>query len=142
MAYVAIDEADGVQWEQIAVRSRGETSAEVCCIPFFAYDVALGDLIELEAIHGHGIVNRVLTSVTKRSTFDVYRTQFLESVDADTAKQELREATERADGLYEVWGESMWAIAVPTQHRHQFADLLDEATRKGLLEYEIGSRGT
>jgi hypothetical protein len=34
------------EWEQIWCRQIAENQFEVCCIPFFLYDLALGDVVE------------------------------------------------------------------------------------------------
>jgi len=39
----------GVETEQLWARRISQTEFEVCCIPFFAYDIALGDIVETTA---------------------------------------------------------------------------------------------
>jgi hypothetical protein len=37
--------------EQLWARQVGDRRFEICCIPFFVYDMALGDVVETDANH-------------------------------------------------------------------------------------------
>jgi hypothetical protein len=37
---------EGLVWEQLWARELGENIFEICCIPFFSYGLALGDIVE------------------------------------------------------------------------------------------------
>jgi hypothetical protein len=57
------------EWEQLWVKQLSERRFEVCCIPFFAYDLALGDEVEADEDH-------VLRRVVKRSGHSTFRVWF------------------------------------------------------------------
>ena len=48
------------EWEQIWANEIRENVFEICCIPFFAYDLALGDVVSTIAKKGRSyVINRV-----------------------------------------------------------------------------------
>jgi hypothetical protein len=42
------DKNERAEWEQLWVKKLGERRFLICCIPFFAYDLALGDEVETD----------------------------------------------------------------------------------------------
>lgn len=64
-----VDPADtNVTTEQLWARKVDDCHFELCCIPFFAYDLALGDVVEVDADY---MVRRVSTA-SGRYVFRVY----------------------------------------------------------------------
>ncbi|MGA9596656.1 MAG: DUF4265 domain-containing protein [Acidimicrobiia bacterium] len=48
------------EYEQLWARQIDELSFEVCCIPFFAYDLALGDHVETDSGDRRYVIARVI----------------------------------------------------------------------------------
>ena len=47
IAFVSIElDEPGERWEQLWARQIANNLFEICCIPFFAYDLALGDQVD------------------------------------------------------------------------------------------------
>jgi hypothetical protein len=67
MLRVALDDLGGENFEQLWTKQLGEDLFEVCCIPFFAYDLALGDVVRASAAEGQ------VLSVERRSGNGVLR---------------------------------------------------------------------
>src|SRR5262245_20420281 len=60
------------QQEQLWVRQVAPNEFEVCCIPFFLYNISLGDYVKTAPLGEPYIVHEV----TKRSPWLVYRVWF------------------------------------------------------------------
>ncbi len=68
---------DKREWEQLWARKSADTRFEICCIPFFVYDLALGDEVETDGDH-------VLRRVVKPSGHFTFRVWFGSSTDPAT----------------------------------------------------------
>lgn len=69
MLRAALDDlGDGDNFEQLWTKRVGEDLFEICCIPFFVYDLALGDVVQASADSGY-----VVRSVARRSGNGVVR---------------------------------------------------------------------
>ena len=67
---------EGVYWEQFWSRQIDEFKFEICCIPIYVYNLALGDIVETDNEY---IVSRVV----ERSGYFTIRIWFFE-IDAET----------------------------------------------------------
>lgn len=64
--------ADLLQWEQLWARKLDGSTFELCCIPFFTYGFALGDVVETKPFESRTyVVERVIRHSGHR-TFRVY----------------------------------------------------------------------
>ncbi|MFJ2889560.1 DUF4265 domain-containing protein [Streptomyces sp. NPDC087305] len=93
--------------EEILLRKSEEVDGyEVCCIPFYAYGLALGDLVSM---NDSDVVDRVIGRSGRR----VLRVLFTEPRPAMDSRSALREAADSAGLLCEWNGDGMVAIDVP-----------------------------
>ena len=123
-------------WEQLWARQIGENRFEVCCIPFFAYDLNLADEVETTNVEKKYVVNTVL----KESGRFTFRAWF----SPKAAREELiAELTGLGYLLEERWqGSRLIAIDAADKEKAQgLADLLHDKQRQGLLNYETGRTG-
>ncbi len=89
-----LDITDLVEWEQIWARQISERLFEICCIPFFAYQLALGDQVETKSANGRKyVINRIVSA----SGHTTYRIWFLDIGEWDFVVHEIR----RMGGLVE-----------------------------------------
>ena len=120
----------GVTTEQLWAR-REDDRYEICCIPFFVYDLALGDTVEVDADH-------LVTDVVARSGRFVFRVHFGE---ADQPRDEVMERLEGLGALAEWSSHSLVAVdARGESHAQEVADFLQEQEDAGHLMYETGKR--
>ena len=117
--------------EQLWARRINGYRFEICCIPFFVYDVALGDVVETD---GDYIVRRV---VVPSGRF-VFRVWFGDSrVPADEIVAELQ----ALGSLVESSSRNLLAVdAVDEAHARSVADLLHDREQQNRLAYETGRR--
>lgn len=119
--------------EQLWVRQLEPTQFEVCCIPFFLYDVALGDVVETTPCGGDEFR---LKSVTRPSGRYVFRAYF--------AGQRHRYAPNVADALRQAGALIEWssprlaAIDIEGGRAQAIADRLHAFAEAGRLVYEAG----
>lgn len=115
--------------EQLWGRQVAEDLYELCCIPFFALDLAMGDVVEVDAHHR-------ITRVVRPSGRYVFRVHLGTSAHAlaDTI-----DALEEAGGLLEWSGMSMIAVdARDATHASEVESFLAERRDAGHLTYEVG----
>jgi hypothetical protein len=70
--------SDSAQWEQLWARRINEATFEIFCIPFFVYDLALGDVVSTES---SGDNEHVVDSVLQPSGRFVFRVWFENATD-------------------------------------------------------------
>ncbi len=122
--------------EQLWARRIDAKSFELCCIPFFVYDLALGDVVETEA---KGDRKYLIDRVIERSGRSVFRVWFGESHGNQSS---VVSAVVQMGALIE--RSSIHLIAVDASDQEvalQIADYLTTAQDKGDLMYEIGRMG-
>jgi hypothetical protein len=126
------------RYEQLWCRQVTVDTFEVCCIPFFLYDLALGDIIETSPVSGR---RYVMSRVVARSGRYVFRARF-DASQLGNRDEVLAELTEL--GAWTEWSShSMVAVdARDAAHAQAIADHLWEQERLGLLVYETGRTRT
>lgn len=130
-------EAEGLprRFEQLWVRQLGERRFELCCIPFFIYDLALGDEVETTP---QGDQEYILARVVKPSGGYTFRAWFGDSSHA-TARDDVIEALRDLGSEFEWHSEDLLAIDAADDVRAQdVADFLQEREQLGHLTYETG----
>jgi hypothetical protein len=121
--------AEAGRAEQLWARKLGDTRFEICCIPFFLKDVALGDVVETDA-------NYDLERVVERSGRYVFRVWFGES---SYPRQEVAAELTRLGALLEWSSTNLLAIdAVDKRHAQVIADYLDAQERADRLLFDTG----
>ena len=93
---------DTKRWEQIPARRQGLDQFEVCCIPFRAYELALGDVVTVDP------ATLVIRSVARDGGRSTHRVWF---DTADAHDRDRVERTARASGAaVEWWAGTLLAI--------------------------------
>lgn len=120
------------RFEQLWGRQLGTTCFEICCIPFFVYDLALGDEVETDS-EGY-----VIKRVVKRSGGSTFRAWFGDSNDPG-ARDEVIEWLRESGSEFEWYSENLLAINGADDRRAQeVACFLNEREQLGRLTYETG----
>jgi hypothetical protein len=115
--------------EQLWARQLGDERFEICCIPFFVYDLALGDVVETDANHD-------IVRVIEPSGRFVFRVWFGE---AFHPRQEIADALAELGALLEWSSPNLLGVdAADEAHAQVIADYLAEQHRAGRLMYETG----
>jgi hypothetical protein len=124
-------------FEQLWVRQVADDRFELCCIPFFLYDVALGDEVVTEPRGGR---QYMLARVARPSGRYVFRAWFGDSR-VEGAREELVAALEAGGWLFEWSSANLLAIDSDEARAQALADLLAEREASGALVYETGRSG-
>ncbi|MGI3786462.1 MAG: DUF4265 domain-containing protein [Janthinobacterium lividum] len=118
-------------FEQLWTRQVGDNEFEICCIPFFLYDIALGDIVSSRT-DGSGLVERVV----RHSGRYVFRAILN---DLEAPFDDVIAWIAQRGGLIEWSSRSMIAIdAVDEVAAQQLADYLADLEAQGRLVYETG----
>jgi Domain of unknown function (DUF4265) len=117
------------EWEQLWGQKTAPQRFILCCIPFFACDIALGDEVETDA-------DFVLQRVVQRSGQMTFRV-WLVAQNSITREELIREI-EAMTPLVEWSSENLLALSVPEAQAQQLANSLHAWEQKGVLQYETG----
>jgi len=118
------------RFEQLWARKLDGRNFEICCVPFFAYDIALGDIVETD---NEFTVRRVVD----KSGHKVIRVAVVNEGAAQKLHPILHEWVESTRLLYEWHGAGYLAIDVP-EERAQSIDirLLSDLAKRGEVYFE------
>ena len=122
------------RYEQLWARKVEEGRFEICCIPFFAYDLALGDEV-LTRREGErlNVVDRVASS-SGRFTFRVWFGNSSSAMVRDEVVEHLRSGV-----LFERYSRNLLAVDVENPELAQaVADFLHMKQEQQQLIYETG----
>jgi hypothetical protein len=119
-----------IEKEQLWARQISTNKFEICCIPFFIYDLSLGDEVETDK-------NSVIQRIIKESGQHTFR------VWAKDTPNEVRLAIlnylSDNNYLYEWYSENLFGIsAMDKSSAKSLSNYLEEQERNGYLVYEIG----
>lgn len=121
------------RFEQLWTKRVGESQFEICCIPYFLYDLALGDTVETAPQGGR---QHVLSRVLSRSGRYVFRAFF--------ERPQYRYRDETVEGLQGLGAQIEWsspsllAVDVEGALAQRVADYLQAQEDAGRLMYETG----
>lgn len=123
------------RWEQVWTKQRSDDLYEVCCIPFFLYDLALGDVLKVVTRDGAAIVE----GVAEKSGHHTFRAWFGGAFLPVARDQLLVELLTLPDCLFEWHGQNLLAIdAADDAAANIVAQRLEAAQSRGQLQYETG----
>lgn len=121
------------RYEQLFARQVADDRYEICCIPFFLFDVALGDEVTTAPTSDR---KYVVEKVVQPSGRYVFRVWFGESFQP---RDEIADELKALGSLIEWSSPNLLAVdAVDHEHAQQVADFLAERERTGQLIYETG----
>jgi hypothetical protein len=121
------------RFEQLWVRQRADNQFEVCCIPFFIYDVALGDIVLTSSTES---LRYVVESVAAPSGRYVFRVWFGQSFHP---RDEIASELTALGSLIEWSSRNLLAVdAADGEHAQFIADFLMDRQKAGHLIYETG----
>ena len=118
-------------YEQLWCRRITDTNYEVCSIPFFLYDVSLGDVVLVRTS------DLTMCQVLQPSGRFVFRVWF-EAAD-HSVHDAVAETLKQEGALLEWWSPRLLAVDASDQnHAQRIADYLVDQERVGRLAYETG----
>ena len=119
--------------EQLWAKQVGQDTFEICCIPFFIYDIALGDVVQTAAV---GSRRYMVQRVVRPSGRFVFRVWFGESFQP---RDEIARELEALGALLEWSSSNLVAIDAATEELASLvAAWLLEREQQGHLMYETG----
>jgi hypothetical protein len=121
--------------EQLWVRQITENRFEICCIPFFVYDLALGDEVETSQ---EGDMQYVVQSVISRSGHYTFRIWLGDSLAPDICGHIAAELTRLGSTIEWYSNLLLAADAVTASQAEIVANFLWNEEQKGRLIYETG----
>jgi hypothetical protein len=119
--------------EQLFARQVEENLFEVCCIPFFVYDLALGDVVATSPEPDHAHLVSELVEPSGRYVFRVWFS------DPSNPRDEVANELTASGSLLEWSSRNLMAVDASDRGSAQaIADLLAQRERAGHLRYETG----
>ena len=117
------------EWEQLWAERVSPTQFRLCCIPFFAKDIALGDEVEVDS----NFVVRAVVRPSGNYTFRVWLGGQPESV-----RVKVHESLKASGADMEWSSNNLLALSIASDQAQQLADCLAEHEAAGQLQYETG----
>lgn len=129
------DPDTGKRLEQLWARDVGDNRFEICCIPFFAYDLALGDIVSCAPAGARQYVNQNVVEQSGHYTFRVW----FGRPSAPALKLEVVQELAALQARLEWASENLLAVdAADWEHAQPVADRLQARQDAGDLVYEAG----
>jgi hypothetical protein len=126
-----------LEWEQLWTRQISDNRFVLCCIPFFIYDLALGDEVETHALDSHSYV---VKRVVKPSGHWTLRLWFGDA-EPDGIGETLAHLTALPGCLYEAYSRNYIGVDAATfEIAKQVVPILAGLQQSGRLKYETGWR--
>jgi hypothetical protein len=131
----ALDSSQAVTWEGLLARRLTGDRARICAVPFWVYDLNLGDEVALmDSAEGVAVVTGVVVDGGNYT----FRVRFEHAVDDDARWRELMVELEPFDCWFDVRSPGFLAVSAPHAHAQAVADYLDDRERRGDLLFETG----
>ncbi|MFZ6870983.1 DUF4265 domain-containing protein [Undibacterium sp. Di27W] len=133
LIFVKIDENVNVKrWEQLWCKQIGDKKFQICCIPFFSYEMDLGDEVETNEDH-------IFIRVVKRSGYKTHRIWFGDSF--ETNIEEIVDSLKRIGAELEWSSKNLLAVSVSTANiNNEVLKYLSPLHDQGKLIYESVTR--
>ena len=130
-------EGEEVFWEQIWAKQISESEFEVCCIPFFVYDLSIGDKVETQR---EGQFDYLIKGVVQCSGHITFRVWFGDSNSPSIRDEVIGEALSRGC-LVEWHSANLLGISANSEETaRQISGYLLELENAGSLSYETGKK--
>jgi len=121
------------RFEQLWARHLGDDRFELCCIPFFVFDLALGDVVTASPKGSQKYVVRTIAEPSKHYAFRIW------FGDSFQPRDEIADELQTAGSLIEWSSSNLLAVdAINEEHAQLVANFLIAHEKAGNLIYETG----
>jgi hypothetical protein len=124
-----------VMWEGLRARRLAEDRARLAAIPFWVYDLDLGDEVALETAPTGALI---IADVTADAGNHTYRVVFEDAGDDDPRWRELAQALSPLGCWFDVRSPGFLALSAPDDGADAVAAYLHARAARGELTYEAG----
>lgn len=119
-------------WEQLWAKNLGQNRFMICCIPFFAYNLSLGDEVIVDNYYN-------VSEVIHHSGNTTFRVWFGESK-IESIGEKIYSELERIEAILEWSSENLLAVSVDSQPKTKsISDYLNQHQSANNFIYEIGN---
>jgi len=120
-------------WEQLRARKLDNNLYEICCIPIFAYGLALGDVVEIDQ-------KFMIIKVSQKSGRVTIRVWLNEQISQED-REELSTKILNIGCLLEWYSQRLLGVATDSHMMTQsMIKTLEIYKKSGLLEFEYGNQ--
>ncbi len=132
------DDVPGGRFEQLWARKLNGNLFEICCIPFFIYDLDLGDHVETTT---EGEPQYLIRQIVWKSGHYSFRVWFKETTHPGSP-DEVMNKMEEMGCLWEWHSKELLGLDAPSEEKaQQLSDYLAKEMELGHLIYETGRTG-
>jgi hypothetical protein len=129
------DSSNSIKWEGLLACRLSVARARICAVPFWAYDLHLGDEVALmDSAEGAPVV----TGVVADGGNYTFRVRFEDAADDDMRWHELMVDLEPFDCWFDVRSPAFLAVSAPPAHAQAVAHYFDAREQSGVLIFETG----
>ncbi len=126
------DVGGGDNFEQVWTKRVGADRFELCCIPFFAYGMALGDVVRADAATGY-----VIQAVEQRSGNGVVRVAVKRPEEVDAVHLRLHDLIGRLEYLCEWFDPGYVAVSLEPGRFHDEFFRVRRVARRSAMKVRI-----
>lgn len=126
--------AEPRRFEQLWTRRIAGSQFEICCIPFFLYGVALGDIVQTSKAGSH---EYVLDRVLERSGRHVYRVHFEQA--GFNRRRDLEVEMTQIGAMFEWSSASLVAIDATAEQAPLVRHALEFRSSSDAFSFEVGA---
>lgn len=125
------------RWEQVWAHQLSDTEFRLCCIPFFAYGLALGDRVVTESRDGKKYVIQSAIEKSGRTTFRVW---FGNARDFEGARFSVEQYVRSQGWLFEWSSRKLLAIDIPSlKDVTDFKAFIEKSEERDGITFESGA---
>ncbi len=131
-AWCSVEKTKGKpEWEQLWSRRLTDNTFEICCIPFYVYNISLGDVAKTDK-------DFMITEIVEHSTHKTFRI-WLGVSKSSQIRDELIKVITDFDCFFEWYSNNLLAVDAPDEERAQIiANWLYQKQLLDELIYETG----
>ncbi|HTN25602.1 MAG TPA: DUF4265 domain-containing protein [Solirubrobacteraceae bacterium] len=130
-----VNSSTSISWEGLLARRLGDGRARMCAVPFWVYDLNLGDEVAvMDSAEGAAVVTAVVVDGGNYT----FRVRFEDAADDDVRWRDLMVDLEPFDCWFDVRSPTFVALSAPSAHAQAVADYLADREQHGELLFETG----
>jgi len=133
--FIVAAKVDDTHWEQLWTQRLEHNQYLICCIPFFVYDLALGDVVSTQPRDSKQYVVEQVVNPSSHFTFRVW----FEGVTDQSVREDVRAFLIHEGCASEWWSNDLLAIdAADSDVAQRVANYLHEEEKLGHFSFETG----
>jgi hypothetical protein len=135
LIFGAVELEGELRWEQLWCLQMSDNTFDLCCVPFFLYDLAIGDVVETKAMSGRKFVIARRVKPSGLRTIRAWYSSESLSEDRERGVVELQ----KCGAIVEWYSERLLSFACTAEDLPHLRAFFEREQREGVLKFEIAA---